>query len=134
MTTIIKEIETRLSPEAAWDAVRDVGALPTRLARGFVKETALEEGARIVTFANGMVVKELIVGLDDKARRLAWSAAAPGLLHHNGSTQVFARDGGGARLVWIADVLPDAAATTVGAMMDAGCAAMKKTLDETLDG
>lgn len=38
-----------------WDAARDVGALHTRLVPGFAVDTQLEEGARIVTFANGVV-------------------------------------------------------------------------------
>ena len=44
------------------------------------------------------------------------------------SEQVFA-EGAGSRVVWIADLLPDGAAPMVESMMDAGMAAMKKTLD-----
>ena len=53
--------------------MRDVGAIHTRLAPDFVTDVKLEGDARIVTFANGMVAKELIVDLDDEARRLVWS-------------------------------------------------------------
>ena len=73
MATIRKEIRTRARPDAAWDAMRDIGALHERLVVGFVVDTRLDGDARIVTFANGMQVRELIVGIDEKARRLAYS-------------------------------------------------------------
>jgi hypothetical protein len=59
MATIRKEISIAARAEEVWDAVRDVGALHTRLVPGFVIDTRLEPGARIVTFANGMVAREL---------------------------------------------------------------------------
>src|SRR5207237_1326929 len=78
------------SPERIWDAVRDVGAVHERLAPGFVVDTRLQPGARVVTFANGLVARELIVDVDDEARRLAWAVVgSPRLTHHNASLQVF---------------------------------------------
>jgi hypothetical protein len=38
-------------------------------------------------------------------------------------------DGGNTRFVWITDVLPDAAAETIGTMMDQGAQAAKRTLE-----
>jgi len=128
MASIRKEIVTSAQPDAVWDAIRDVGALHTRLVPGFVVDTRVEPGARIVTFANGMVIKEPIVTIDDDGRRLVWSAEGGALAHYNASVQVFA-DGAGSRVVWIADFLPNDAAATVGPMMEQGMAAMKKALD-----
>src|SRR5271169_5329259 len=88
-----------------FDAVRDIGAIHTRLVPGFVTDTHLEEGARIVTFGNGAVARELIVDLDEKARRLAWSVVGGRVTHHNASLQVF-EAGKGSKVVWIADLLP----------------------------
>src|SRR6267142_5668140 len=90
MASIRKEIFVDARAESVWAAIRDVGALHTRLVPGFVVDTRLEGDARIVTFGNGMVVRELIVDLDDAARRLAWSARGGRLTHHNASVQVFA--------------------------------------------
>ena len=70
-------------------ALRDVGAVHTRLAPGFVTDVRLEDGARIVTFGNGMVARELIVDVDDDARRVAWSVVGGRMTHHNASAQVF---------------------------------------------
>src|SRR6185436_8270232 len=84
MASIRREILIEASAEKVWDAVRDVGAIHTRLAPGFVTDTRLEAGARIVTFGSGMVVRELIVDLDDAARRLAWAVVgSPQLTHYN---------------------------------------------------
>jgi hypothetical protein len=129
MASIRKEISTRARSDDVWAALRDVGALHTRLVPGFVTDTRLENGARIVTFGNGMVVRELIVSIDDEARRVAWSAVGEPLTHHNGSAQVVAGADGWTTVVWIADLLPDTAAPAIDAMMEQGMAVMKRTLD-----
>ena len=129
MASIRKEILLESSAENVWAAVRDVGALHHRLVPGFVVDTRLEGDARIVTFGNGMVVRELIVDIDDEARRLAWSARGGRLTHHNASVQVFADGARRCRLVWIADLLPNELAGDIRAMIDQAAAVMKKTLD-----
>lgn len=129
MASIRTEISIDAHPDVVWDAVRDVGALHQRLVPGFVIDTRLEDGARIVTFASGLVVRELIVDLDDRTRRLAWAARGGRLAHHNASAQVLADGDGRTRLVWIADLLPDEVAADVRAMMEHGAAVMKKTLE-----
>ncbi len=131
MASIRKEILTRAQPEEVWDAIRDIGALHTRLVPGFVVDTKLEPGARIVTFGNGMVIREPIVAIDDQSMRLPWTSTGTQLTHYNASAQVFAEADGRSRVVWIADLLPDAAAPTVDSMMTQGMSAMKTTLDAT---
>lgn len=132
MASVRKEISTSAAPDFVWDAIRDIGALHTRLVPGFVTDTRLEPGARVVTFGNGMVIREPIIDSDDAARRLVWSADGGQLTHYNASVQVFS-DGSGSRVVWVADFLPNEAAGTVGSMMDQGMAVMKKTLDQAPD-
>ena len=129
MASQYKEISTKAQPAAVWDAIRDVGALHTRLVPGFVTDTKLVPGARVVTFANGMVVTEPIVDLNDAARRLVWGAQGGQLAHYNASVQVFERPEGGSRVVWIADFLPHEAAAVVEPMMAQGMAAMQRALD-----
>jgi carbon monoxide dehydrogenase subunit G len=125
MASIRKEIPLDARPEEVWDAVRDIGALHTRLVPGFVTDTRLEEGARVVTFGNGMIVREVIVDLDDQARRLVWSAKGR-LTHHNASAQVFPDGDQRTKLVWTADPLPNELASDIHAMMEMGAAAMQK--------
>jgi carbon monoxide dehydrogenase subunit G len=130
VASIRKEISTKAPVEDVWEALRDIGALHTRLVPGFVVDTQLEPGARIVTFGNGMTVREQIVAIDEESHRLVWSAAGGSLIHHNASAQVFANPQGEATVVWIADLLPDEAGASVAAMMEQGMAVMKQTLDQ----
>ena len=129
MASIRKEIESKARPEDVWAAIRDIGALHTRLVPGFVIATRLEPGARVVTFGNGMEVREPIVDLDDAARRFVWSAVGAGLTHYNASVQVFAGASDGSRIVWIADLLPNDMKDQIELMMEQGMAVMKTTLD-----
>jgi hypothetical protein len=129
MASIRKEIALNLPAEEAWDAIRDVGEVHRRVAPGFVKDCRLEGDSRLITFANGMAARELIVDVDDQARRLAYSARSERLTHHNASFQVLAEGERRCRVVWIADVLPSEAAKSVGAMMEEGAAVMTRTLE-----
>jgi carbon monoxide dehydrogenase subunit G len=128
MASIHREIEIAVKVETAWEALRDVGAIHTKLARGFVTDVRMEEGARLVTFANGTVVRELIVDVDDAQRRVAWSVVGSAMTHHNASAQVF-DDGGATRFVWIADLLPNEVAPGIAAMIEAGLDAIRRTLE-----
>ena len=127
MASIHREIALGVSPEAVWNVVRDVGAVHTRFAPGFVTDVVMEDGARMVTFGNGMVAREVIVDVNEAARRLAYSVRSDRLSHHNASFQVVP-DGAGCRLVWIADVLPDTAAVNLAVMMDDGLKATRIAL------
>jgi len=83
MASIRKEILTKARPDDVWDALRDIGALDTRLVPGFVTDTRLEPGARVVTFGNGTMARELIVTIDDDERRVVWSVVGGPMTHHN---------------------------------------------------
>jgi hypothetical protein len=129
MASIHREIRLAARAADVWDAVRDVGNIHRRVCPGFLSDCRMEgPDARVVTFGNGMVVKELIVDLDDKARRVVWSAVGGRLSHHNASMQIF-EDGDGCRAVWIADLLPNELAGAIAGMIDQGLAAMKETLE-----
>jgi carbon monoxide dehydrogenase subunit G len=125
MATLRQEIAVAAGPEEVWDAARDVGALATRLVPGFVSHVELEPGVRIVTFASGHVVREPIVTVDDEERRLVWSAEGGAARHYNSALQVFAAEGGGSRIVWIAEFLPDDIAPRIEGALAAGAEAMR---------
>jgi carbon monoxide dehydrogenase subunit G len=128
MATLHQEIRVETRPEVIWDAARDIGALHTRLVPGFVVNTQVEGNTRMVTFANGMVVREVIISIDDQRRRLAWTAIGGRTTHYNAVLEVLA-DGAGTRVVWVIDLLPDDVAEAVAAMQDKGLAAMKETFE-----
>jgi carbon monoxide dehydrogenase subunit G len=129
MASVRRQVHLDALPERVWDAVRDFGALHERLVPGFVVDTRLEDGVRVVTFANGVVQREPLVDLDDGLRRLVYTAvdSPMGATHYNASVQVFP-DGDGTRLEWVVDVLPDGLRDLLGRAMDAGAAAMRATL------
>jgi hypothetical protein len=133
MASIRNEFWIDAAPDFVWDAVRDIGALHTRLVPGFVVDTKLEGDpptARVVTFGNGNVARELIVDLDDAQRRLAWAiVGGPRLVFYSASFQVFAEGTNKTRCVWSADLLPNEMAAPVKAMILDSCATMKKTMD-----
>ena len=129
MATIQKQIAIERSKEFVWDAIRDVGAIHKRLVPGFVVDCKFEGGWRTVTFGNGMVVRELIVAVDDKTCRHAWSARGAPLTHHNASVQVFADGDDKCRVVWIADLMPNEVAETIAEMIQQGLSKMKRTLE-----
>lgn len=129
MATIFRELQLAARPQDVWSAVRDAGAVHERLAPGFVTDCRMDGDARVVTFANGMVVREPIVAIDEARRRLAYSAAGGRATFYAAAMQVFDAPGGGTRLEWTIDLLPDAVAAPVAAMVEQGLAAMKRQLE-----
>ena len=132
MASIHKLVLIASRPDIVWDAVRDVGAVHTRVAPGFLTGCRMEDAplARVVIFANGLEARELIVDVDDAARRLVWSVVGGRMSHHNASMQIFAERTGHSRVVWIADLLPNELAPVIAGMIEQGLAAMKKTLEQ----
>ena len=128
MSTLRETLHLHAPAADVWDAVRDVGELHRRLVPGFVTEARLEPGARVLTFANGVTVREEIVSVDDHARRLAYAIPRGRFLHYQGTVEV-EDDGPGSRLVWTVDLLPDELGESIRAMMHQGAAVMRATLD-----
>ena len=134
MASIRKELIVDASADHVWAALRDIGQVHTRLAREFVTDTRLDGDSRLVTFANGEVVRERIVDIDDRARRLAYAVVDWRTTHHNASFQVTPDGDGRSRLTWVTDLLPDALADLVGGFVEQGCVAIKRTLETSAAG
>jgi hypothetical protein len=132
MASIVKEVVIDTRPRDLWAAVRDFGALHERLVPGFVIDCRLEgPDTRIVTFFTGAVAREVLISIDDAARRLAYSVVEGplGFTHHNASCQVFADGEDRARFVWITDLQPDDLATRTAQLMDHGIGVIKQTME-----
>ena len=127
MASITKDIPLAVDAATAWAAIRDVGH-PHLVFRGVLTDARLDGDDRIVTFANGMVVRERIVDVDDTARRLAYSVVDGPFTHHHATFAVTAEPDGSSRLTWVADLLPDDVAPMVDGLMDQGAAAAATTL------
>jgi hypothetical protein len=128
MASIHKDIPIDAPANDVWDAVRDFGALHRRLVPGFVLDTKLDGEARIVSFANGTVARELLVDCDDTRRRLVYAVISERMKQHSASVQVIAEGEGCCRLTWIVDLLPHEIAPYVGGQMDQAALAMQKAL------
>jgi hypothetical protein len=125
MASIHKDIPIAASAHEVWDAVRDFGALHTRLVPGFVLDTRLDGEARIVSFANGTVARELLVDCDETRRRLVYAVVSERLKQHSASVQVFAEGETSSRLRWIVDLLPHEIAPYISGQMDQAALAMQ---------
>jgi carbon monoxide dehydrogenase subunit G len=128
MASIHKDIPIDAHPDEVWAAVRDFGSLHQRLVPGFVLDARLDGDARIVTFANGNVARELLVDCDDARRRLVYAVVSERVKQHSASVQVFADGEARARLIWIVDVLPHDIAPYMDSQMDQAALAMQKAL------
>lgn len=129
MPSIRHDISIHARLEDVWSAVRDFGAVHQRLAPGFVTAVQMDGDARIVTFANGSVARELLVDLDDSTRRLVYAVVSPRVTHYNASVQVFAEGPDRCRLLWIIDLLPAEIAAYVAAQSSEGVRVMTRTLE-----
>jgi hypothetical protein len=128
MASICKDIPLDAHSADVWAAVRDFGAVH-RLAPGFVTDARLDGDARIVTFANGNVVRELLVDCDDARRRLVYAISNERVTHYSASVQVMADGEARSRMIWIVDVLPNEVAPYIGGQMDQGVRAMQKAFE-----
>jgi Polyketide cyclase / dehydrase and lipid transport len=128
MASITKEIPIDADADHVWAAVRDFGAVHRRLAPGFALDARLDGDARIVTFANGTVARELLVDCDDTRRRLVYAVISERVTHYNASVEVFADGDARSRLVWIVDLLPNEIAPYITGQMEQAVLVMAKAL------
>ncbi|MEV5574140.1 SRPBCC family protein [Spirillospora sp. NPDC052269] len=132
MASVRQEIVIDASPEHVWDVLRDVGAVHERLLPGRVADTRIEGDQRFLTFPDGHVIRELIIGVDDDARRLAYAVvegARPAVERHHASFEVVPEGEDAARLVWITDVLPHALAPEIRVRTERGAVEMKRAIE-----
>jgi len=128
MASIHKDISVDARSEDVWAVVADFGAVHQRLAPGFVLDARLDGDARIVTFANGTVARELLVDCDHLRRRLVYAVVSERVKQHSASVQVFAEGEARSRLVWIVDFLPNEIASYMDAQMDQATLSMGQAL------
>jgi uncharacterized protein YndB with AHSA1/START domain len=129
MASIRKERTIEVSPEEAWAALGDWAAPHERLVPGFLVETEIDGGDRLVTFFNGAVARERLIERSEEERRLVWSIVDGPYAHHNGAAQVIANEDGTSQFVWVADLLPNEMAEMTGEMMERGVETVKQSLE-----
>lgn len=132
MATLRRQIALNAPARAVWSALRDFGAVHTRVAPGFLIKLEMDPksngGDRIVTFFNGLVARERLVTTDDEGCRLVYAVVEGRASHYNAAVQVFP-EGDGSRLVWTIDLLPNDLEPAIGGLMDHATGFMKKALE-----
>lgn len=135
MASIFKEFLVNAPSDRVWDAVRDFGAVHTRLAPGFVTDATMDGDTRIVTFANGTTARELLDDCDDARRRLVYAVVSERVRQHSASMQIIDDGPERSKLTWTVDVLPNEIAPYINSQMNASIIAMTKALSmETAPG
>lgn len=130
MASIQKEFAIASSAHDVWDAVRDFGAVHTRLAPGFVTDAVMDGDSRLVTFSNGTSAREILVDCDDAKRRLVYAVVGERIRQHSASVQIHEDGDKRSKFVWTVDVLPNEIAPYISGQMDLSIAAMKKRLED----
>ncbi|MFI9511172.1 SRPBCC family protein [Nocardia sp. NPDC052566] len=132
MATVTREIIVAANPAEVWAIIGDFADGPSRMAPGFVTETTVRApGLRVATFADGTVLEERLITLDDAERRFVYSIVGGSVTpeHNNASMQVFDEGDGQSRFVWRHDVLPAALADAFAPKMEQGLAVFKRTVE-----
>ncbi len=130
MSSLHKHITINAPAAEVWDAIRDVGRPHERITPGVLTHTTFDGTIRKVTFADGSVVTERIVDVDDDRRRVAYAVLGGPFEHHHASMQVLEDGPETSRVVWVTDLLPSDVVPRVAALVDAGSEAMQRTLGD----
>ena len=113
--------------ERAWAALRRVDAAH-RLFSPVLVEGRMDGDVRLVTFANGMAVRERIIAIDEQHRRVAYTVLGDRFEHHSASMQIVPVDAERCRFVWISDFLPAEREETVRPLMQQGAQAFARNV------
>jgi hypothetical protein len=128
MASLHRDIPLETDAARAWVTLRDSRNI-ARVFAGVLIDVKVDGDLRDVTFANGNVVQERIVTVDDARMRVAYTVCGPNFEHYAASMQIVADEAGKlCRLVWTCDFLPDERRALVEPLMDAGCAAAARNL------
>jgi len=128
MATVISEATLEAPADRAWALLRDSGRAD-RAFPGVLVAARLDGSIREVTFANGTVVREQIVTLDEARRRIAYAVVGGRFSHHAASMQIEPDGAGRCRFAWVSDFLPDEAEPLVRGLVAQGTAAFKRAAE-----
>ncbi|MEL7371875.1 MAG: SRPBCC family protein [Myxococcota bacterium] len=117
VATVFKRLSIDAPIDAVWEKIADLEGVHNLMS--FLKDAKVEGDRRVCTIHDGAQLTELILGVDPKNRRIAYSITdSPfGFEFHAASWQLRG-DKDGTELEWFTDVKPDAAAETVSQAID----------------
>jgi hypothetical protein len=129
MASIHEQVSVDVGADLAWATLRRVGDAHELFAPVLV-DGQLDGDIRTVRFANGMVVHERILDVDDERRRVAYTALdVPGMTYHHASMQIVSAGPGRCLFVWITDFLPREIGGSLAPVIEQGARALKRSLE-----
>jgi hypothetical protein len=129
MPSIHNQVLLDVGIDTAWDEIRKVGEAHQLFAPVLV-DSRLHGETRTVRFANGSIVHERILDLDDERRRVSYAATdVPGLTYHHASMQVVDAGPGRCLFIWITDFLPAEMRPNLAPLVEQGTRALKANLE-----
>jgi hypothetical protein len=129
MASIHHELSVQVDADRAWQALRSVGDAHTLFAP-VLTDGQLSGDTRTVRFANGMTVRERILDVDDRHRRVAYAVVdGPGMAYHHASMQIVESGAGQCAFIWITDFLPEELRATLVPLIEQGARALKTNLE-----
>ena len=129
MASIHKEQTLDVDGDKAWARLRVV-ADAHKLFSPVLVDCQLNGDTRTVRFANGMVVTERILAVDDVRRRVAYAVQdGPGMAYHHASMQIVDVGPGRCTFVWITDFLPEEVGSNIAPLVEQGSSALKRNLE-----
>lgn len=131
MATIWWEEPVAATAIKAWGALRRVDKAQELFAPVLV-DGRMEGTIRTVIFANGRTVRERIVTVDEQRQRVVYCVLGGDFEHHSASMQILPGDHATCTFLWISDVLPDARAEAVQALVEQGARAFAENVRRLL--
>lgn len=128
MASIRREEIVQVPADRAWAALRDVGR-PHALFANVLVDGRIDGDIRTVTFANGMVVRERVVDIDEESRRVAYTVIDGVFEHHSASMQIVPDGDERCRFIWVSDFLPNEKMELVAPLVEAGATALVRNLE-----
>lgn len=128
MATIWWEQPIAAPAASAWAALRCVDKAH-QLFTPVLIAGSMTGDLRELTFADGLVVQERIISIEEERRRVAYSVVGDMFEHHSASMQILPAEDGNCRFVWISDFLPDSLIEVVRPLVEQGSAALAATIE-----
>ena len=126
MASIHLETELAIAPDKLWKNVRDVGAVSELL--NVITASSVDGDKCSCTMADGAVLAETILAVDDDNRRVAYTITESPfpIENHAASMQVLDAGKGRSTFRWITDVKPDALADGLAPMLAGAISGMEQ--------
>ena len=129
MAAVFRSVTVPVNANEAWAVVGRFED-PVALAPGFATACDMAEGERVVSFADGGRVREVLVAREETRRRLSYAAVGGQSRHHHAVMEVVPIDDQSSRIEWVTEILPDSFVSFVIRRMDDGAAAIVRKFSE----